>query len=245
MGPRVALITGAAQGIGAEYASALAAAGHPVGLVDRASPEGVVQRIREAGGEATAHVADITDPEAMEQIADDLLGRWGSIDILVNNAALFASIDKRPFEDISLEEFRQVLDVNVAGQFVCVLAVVGAMKAKGWGRIVNITSGAALKGLPGFLHYVTSKGAIIAFTRALARELGEHGVTVNAIAPGLTLSEGVRANPAYASAPLQGRAIPRDQEPSDLIGTLMWLCSDGAEFVTGQTIAVDGGSVML
>lgn len=245
MEPRVALITGAAQGIGAKYASALAAAGHLVGLVDQASPEEAAQTIREAGGEATAYVADITDQQAMTSIADDLVGRWGSLDILVNNAALFASIEKRAFEEISLEEFRRVLDVNVAGQFVCVLATVGAMKAGGWGRIVNITSGAALKGLPGFLHYVTSKGAMIAFTRALARELGEHGVTVNAIAPGLTLSEGVRANPAYASTPLQGRAIPRDQHPSDLVGTLLWLCSDGAEFVTGQTIAVDGGSVML
>lgn len=245
MESRVALITGAAQGIGAEYASALAAAGHPVGLVDQVAPDQAVERIRRAGGRAAAYVADITDQETMEQVTADLAGRWGPVSILVNNAAIFASIEKRPFEEITLGEFRRVLDVNVAGQFVCALATVGAMKAQGWGRIVNITSGAALKGLPGFLHYVTSKGAMIAFTRALAREVGEHGVTVNAIAPGLTLSEGVRGNPDYASTPLQGRAIPRDQHPSDLIGTLMWLCSDGAEFVTGQTIAVDGGSVML
>jgi NAD(P)-dependent dehydrogenase (short-subunit alcohol dehydrogenase family) len=181
----------------------------------------------------------------MAEICGIIVQRWGSIDILVNNAALFATIQKRPFHQIPVKEFQRVLDVNVTGQFVCVTAAAPYMQERKWGRIVNISSGAALKGLPGFLHYVTSKGAMIAFTRALARELGEYGITVNAIAPGLTLSEGVLANPAYHSVGPHGRAIPRDEHPADLIGTLMWLCSEGAEFVTGQTIAVDGGSVML
>lgn len=244
-GSKVALVTGAAQGIGAEYAAALAGAGFALGLLDRDSPEAVAEEIKTGGGTAVAYAADVTDQQAVNEVARDLVDRWGSVDILVNNAALFATLEKRPFEEISVEEFRTVLDVNVTGQFICVLAVVPYMKANGWGRIVNISSGAALKGLPWFLHYVTSKGAMVSFTRALAREVGEDGITANAIAPGLTLSEGVLANPSYREVPLQGRAIPRDQVPSDLVGTLLWLCSDGAEFVTGQTIAVDGGSAML
>lgn len=242
---RVALVTGAAQGIGAEYAAALGRAGMCVGLLDRTAPVEVAEAIVAGGGNAAAYAADITDPSGIDDVVGDVLERWGSLDILVNNAALFATIEKRPFDQIPVEEFRRVIEVNVTGQFICVLAAAAPMRERGWGRIINISSGAAIKGLPGFLHYVTSKGAMIAFTRGLARELGEHGVTVNAIAPGLTLSRGVLANPAYEGGALAGRAIARDQHPSDLIGTLLWLCSDGAEFVTGQTIAVDGGSVML
>lgn len=242
---RIALVTGAGRGLGRSYAKALAAAGMKIAVLDVIDPAETAEEIVQAGGEATHYVADITKEPEVTAVVHDIVDRWGRIDVLVNNAALFGGLGRSPFEEITPAEFARVLEVNVTGQFVCVRAVAPHMRRGGWGRIVNITSGAALKGLPNFLHYVTSKGAIVAFTRALARELGPHGITVNAIAPGLTLSESVLDDPQAAAAPLQNRAIPRDEYPEDLHGTLLWLCSDGAGFVTGQTVAVDGGSVML
>ncbi len=239
---RTAIVTGAAQGLGAAYARALADAGASVAVLDIIDPGDTVEKL---GPRGRGYLADITSESEIDDVVADVVSAFGSADILVNNAALFGGIRRAPLEDITVEEFERVLRINVVGQFVCVKAVSPHMRRQRWGRIVNISSGAALKGLPSFLHYVTSKGAMVSFTRALARELGADGVTVNAIAPGLTVSESVRSNPVYANAPLQNRAIPREEVPSDLVGTLLWLCSDGAEFVTGQTIAVDGGSVML
>lgn len=228
--------------MGAAYASALVEAGASVAVVDIVDPAETAARL---GPAARGYAADITDEDEIQRVVGDVAATFGSVDILVNNAALFAAIRHQPFDEIAVEDFERVLRVNVVGQFVCVKTVAPLMRSAGWGRIVNISSGAALKGLPSFLHYVTSKGAIVAFTRALARELGSDGVTVNAIAPGLTMSEAVKGNPDYTDVPLQNRAIPREEVPDDLVGTLLWLCSEGAAFVTGQTIAVDGGSVML
>jgi NAD(P)-dependent dehydrogenase (short-subunit alcohol dehydrogenase family) len=173
---------------------------------------------------------------------------FGGVDILVNNAAIFASLESRPFEQITTAEWDRVNAVNVRGVFECCKAAVPAMRKRGGGRIVNISSATVFKGSPMLLHYVTSKGAVVALTRALAREVGQNKIGVNCIAPGFTLSDGVKDNPSYTdafrNANTATRAMPRDGHPADLIGTLVFLCSPDSDFITGQTIVVDGGSVM-
>jgi NAD(P)-dependent dehydrogenase (short-subunit alcohol dehydrogenase family) len=173
---------------------------------------------------------------------------FGTVDILVNNAGLFADLSMKPFLDIGEEEWDRVMKVNVRGTFQCAKAVAPIMIEKKRGRIVNIASGTAFKGTPNLLHYVTSKGAVVSMTRSLARELGPHNICVNAIAPGLTMSEAVVVNPDWtgkaSAAGIAARAIQREQVPADLLSTLVYLCSDESNFVTGQTISVDGGALM-
>ena len=173
---------------------------------------------------------------------------FGGIDILVNNAALFSPLEPRPFDKIDAAEWRKVMEVNTLGVFLCCRACAPHLRKSGRGRIINLASGAPIKGVPFLLHYVASKGAVIAMTRALARELGKDGVTVNALAPGFTLSEGIKASPAHlkhgAAIPAT-RAIARDETPQDLVGAVSFLASDDAAFMTGQTLVVDGGSAMV
>jgi NAD(P)-dependent dehydrogenase (short-subunit alcohol dehydrogenase family) len=245
---KVAIVTGAARGIGAEIAAALAAAGAKVVVADVLDGSAVASRIGAAGGEAIQRVTDVTSAQSVAALVAATLARFGTIDVLVNNAGIFADLAKKPFTAIDDAEWDRVMTVNVRGPFVCAKAFAPTMIAKGRGKIVNIASGTVFKGFAGALHYVSSKGAIVAMTRCLARELGAHNICVNAIAPGLTVSEAVVDNPewggAAGEATVASRALKRAQQPADIVGTLIYLASDASDFVTGQTIVVDGGSVM-
>jgi NAD(P)-dependent dehydrogenase (short-subunit alcohol dehydrogenase family) len=245
---KVAIITGAARGIGAEFALALAGAGAKVVVADVLDGSAVAARIGAAGGEAVYCHADVTSAASVAALVAATLARFGTIDVLVNNAGIFADLAKKPFTAIDDAEWDRVMAVNVRGVFACAKAVAPAMIANGRGKIVNIASGTVFKGFAGALHYVASKGAVVAMTRCLARELGAHDICVNAIAPGLTMSEAVVDNPewggAAADATVASRALKRAQKPTDIVGTLIYLASDASGFVTGQTIVVDGGSVM-
>lgn len=245
---KVAIVTGAAQGIGAQYALALAREGAKVCIADVAAADEPQRLIAAEGSEAIFVKTDVTDQGAVEAMVREAESAFGRVDILVNNAAIFASLKGKPFEEISSAEWDMVHAVNVRGVFECCKAAVPAMRRQGGGKIVNVASGTAFKGSPMLLHYVASKGAVVALTRALAREVGKDRIAVNCIAPGLTLSEGVKANASYddafVSANTATRAFAREAEPADMLGTVVFLCSADSDFITGQTIVVDGGSVM-
>jgi NAD(P)-dependent dehydrogenase (short-subunit alcohol dehydrogenase family) len=248
-GGKVAIVTGGASGIGFAFSQALADAGFSVVIADLHGADGAAAKLRAKGRAAaglTADVASEPDAEAMARVARE---EFGGVDVLVNNAGLFTALALKPFDQISNDEWRRVMEVNTLGPFNCAKAVLPALRERGGGRIINIASTTAIKGTPMMLHYVASKGAVIGFTRALARELGAQGITVNAIAPGFTLSEGVLQAKIHEvigdAARRTSRSIQRDQVPADLIGALLFLAGDGAAFITGQTIAVDGGGVFL
>jgi NAD(P)-dependent dehydrogenase (short-subunit alcohol dehydrogenase family) len=229
---KVALVTGGAQGIGAAIADGLAAEGTTVVVADLNPPEDGIR-------------ADVADEDDVGRMVDETLDRHGRLDILINNAGLYASLAMRPFTEIPLEEWRQVMDVNVASMFLTCRAAAPAMRAQGGGKIVNISSGTPFRGVPFLLHYVTSKGAIVAFTRALAKELGKDGIHVNCVAPGFTMTEGVEAHPEVVEklrdVSVAARTIQRDQLPEDVVGAVVFLCTPAADFITGQTMVIDGG----
>jgi NAD(P)-dependent dehydrogenase (short-subunit alcohol dehydrogenase family) len=230
---KVAIVTGGAQGIGAAIADGLAAEGAIVVVADLNPPEGGIG-------------ADVSDEDDVGRMVDETLDRQGRLDILINNAGLYASLAMRPFTEIPLEEWRQVMDVNVASMFLTCRAAVPVMRAQGdGGKIVNISSGTPFRGVPFLLHYVTSKGAIVALTRALAKELGKDGIHVNCVAPGFTMSEGVQAHPEVVEklrdVSVAARTIQRDQVPEDVVGAVVFLCTPAADFITGQTMVIDGG----
>jgi len=246
---KVIIVTGGGVGIGRAYSLALAKEGAKVVVADIQNKEAekVAAEIKRLDGEALAVPVDVTSSEKTKEMARAALQRYDRIDVLVNNAALYSAIKKKPFSEISEEEWDRVMAVNVKGLFLCVQAVYPAMKKQGKGKIINISSGTALSGTPFFLHYVTSKGGVIGFTRALARELGPDNISVNAITPGLTISgpqqEGV-LTPEQLADRRRRRSFQRDQYPQDLVGTVIFLSSDDSDFVTGQTINVDGGANM-
>ena len=243
---KIIIVTGGGVGIGRAYATGLAKEGARVVVADIQEEEAkkVASEIKQGGGEALALPVDVTSAEKTQAMADKTLQKYGRIDVLVNNAGLYSAIKKKPFSEITAEEWDRVMAVNLKGLFLCVQAVYPAMKKQGKGKIINISSGTALGGTPFFLHYVTSKAGVIGFTRALARELGPDNICVNAITPGLTISgpqqEGV-LTPEQLQDRRRRRAFQRDQYPQDLVGTMIFLCSADSDFITGQTINVDGG----
>jgi NAD(P)-dependent dehydrogenase (short-subunit alcohol dehydrogenase family) len=238
---KVAVVTGAAQGIGNAIAKGLAAEGARIVVADLNRAGAAAQEF--PGG--IGLTVDVADEAEVEEMAQEVVEQCGSIDILVNNAGLYASLQMRPFTEIPVDEWRQVMDVNVLSMFLTTRAVVPRMREQGGGRIVNISSGTPFRGVPFLLHYVTSKGAIVALTRALAKELGRDDVLVNCVAPGFTMSDGVREHPevieALREVSVSARTLQRDQEPEDVVGAVVFLCGPGATFVTGQTIVIDGG----
>ena len=238
---RVAIVTGAAQGIGRQIAEGLAAEGAHVVVADVRGAEAAAE---ELGGLAVQ--ADVSDPEACERMAHAAIEAHGRIDILVNNAGIYSSLVPTPFEQLSVEEWRRVFDVNVLGMYLATRAVTPFMRRAGRGRIINIASGTPYKGVPLFLHYVTSKGAVVAMTRALAKELGGDNVLVNTVAPGFTMSDGVLANPVQVEqlkdVSAKARVLVRDQYPQDIVGAVVFFASDDSSFITGQSLVVDGGA---
>jgi NAD(P)-dependent dehydrogenase (short-subunit alcohol dehydrogenase family) len=246
---KVAIVTGAGSGIGKALARRLAADGAAVVIADLAKYDVAAAEIAKAtGARALGLQTDVSNEKDVERMAAETVKAFGRIDILVNNAAVFSTIKLKPFEEIDVAEWRKVMDVNILGVALCCRACVPHMRKAGGGRIINLASGAPIKGVPLFLHYISSKGAVIAMTRGLARELGKDGITVNSLAPGFTLSENVAKDPVHVQ---QGertrltRAIQRDETPEDLVGAVSFLASADAAFITGQTLVVDGGSAML
>jgi NAD(P)-dependent dehydrogenase (short-subunit alcohol dehydrogenase family) len=246
---KVAIVTGAGSGIGKALASRLAADGASVVIVDIARYDVAAAEIAKATGARTLGLQiDVSSEADVANMASETAKAFGRIDILVNNAAVFSSIRLKAFEEISVAEWRKVMDVNIMGVALCCRACVPHMRKGGYGRIINLASGAPIKGVPLFLHYISSKGAVIAMTRGLAREVGKDGITVNSLAPGFTLSENVsriEEHVRQGEKTRMTRAIPRDETPEDLVGAVSFLASDDAAFITGQTLIVDGGSAMI
>ena len=240
---RVAIVTGGARHIGAAYCRRLAEEGAAVVIADILDGARVAEDIRSKGGRALPLRVDVSNEEDTNRMALETAKAFGRIDILVNNAAIFINIQRHPFYEITAEEWDRVSAVNIKGPFLCAKAVFPKMKEQRSGKIINISSSTAYWGTPSFLHYVASKAALIGMTRSLAREVGEFGICVNAIAPGLVEHEGQTAPKALTELQLKARSIKRLQTPEDLLGTLVFLGSSDSDFMTGQTIVVDGGSV--
>ena len=243
------MVTGGAKGIGRHYSQALAAEGARVMIADIVDGKLLAEEIARQHGanSATAYQFDVSDEMQVKGLVTETLARFDHIDVLVNNAALYATLNPVKATEIDTALWDKVMGVNIRGPFLMVKHVAPHMIARKKGKIINIASGTAYKGIPHMLHYVTSKGAVVAFTRALSRELGEHNISVNTLAPGLVLSDTGIENTAHHDemrAPVRNsRAFKRDMFPEDLLGALVFLASSDSDFITGQTIAVDGGSI--
>lgn len=242
---KVSIVTGAGQGIGAVYARKLAEEGAIVVVADinEAKAKAVAADITSKGYEALALRTDVSDEQSTQALARQVLDRYGRIDILINNAAVFSTIKTKPAEEISLEEWDGLMNVNLRGVFLCSKAVIPNMKAQKRGKIINISSGTAFNGKPYYIHYVTSKAGIIGFTRALARELGEYNIHVNCVTPGYTKTEIQRGTTTseQLKAIANNTCLKRIGVPEDLAGVVVFLASGESDFMTGQTVNVDGG----
>lgn len=247
--PRVVVITGAAQGIGRAYALRFAAMGQPVVALDlnQAGLAKLAAEIEAAGGRCMPCVADVGDPASVAAAAAAIEQSFGRADVLINNAAIFSTLKMRPFEEIPLEEWSRVLHVNVTGTMLMVRALLPLMRRHGWGRVINVSSAAFVMGRPNYLHYTTSKAAVVGMTRSMARELGTSGITVNAVLPGATDTEIERetVTPAQKQAQIAMRSIQREENTDDLTGVAVFLASEDSRFVTGQSLVVDGGLTFL
>jgi len=245
---KVAVITGAAQGIGFTFAKALASAGVKVVIADVADPTNAVEEIKSQGGEALGVITDITCNDSLGNMVKEAEAAFGHVNILINNAAVFGTLKLNHFSDITEDEWDLVMKVNIRGPFQTVKALLPSLRKSGDAKILNIGSGTTFRGAPMFLHYVTSKGAVMTMTRSLARELGNDDINVNSIAIGFTASPNVLTNEDYmknfVKPTLASRIFQRDMLPDDIVGAMMFLVSDASNFMTGQTINVDGGAVM-
>ena len=247
---RTAIVTGGAKGIGRHYSLAFAAKGARVMIADISDGKEIAEEIaaKHGANSVISAVADVSDESSVKTLVAATMERFGRIDVLVNNAALFAPLQETKCTEIDTDLWDKVMAVNLRGPFLMVKHVAPHMIARGYGKIINIGSGTAYRGIPWMLHYVTTKGGIMAFTRALARELGGNGIRVNTLAPGFTLSDTVMSeNPGHVQTArdpaIQSRSLRRDQHPQDLLGALVFLASADSDFITGQTLAVDGGNV--
>ena len=244
---KVAIVTGAAQGIGAVYARGLAAEGAKTVLVDIQDCGKTEEMVAAAvpGADLMAAICDVSEEASVAALFEAVVARFGTVDILVNNAAFFAALDRKPFEQIPVDEWDKVMSVNLRGVFLCCRAATPVMRKQKYGKIINIASDTMMKGTTRFAHYVSSKGGVMAFTRAIAKEVGVDGIRVNSIAPGLTSTDVMQAVPGYHPGQfdrsVSARAIPRIEEPEDLVGTVIYLASPDSDFVTGQCIVVNGG----
>ncbi|HVZ53653.1 MAG TPA: 3-oxoacyl-ACP reductase family protein [Pseudolabrys sp.] len=242
---RVVIITGAGQGIGRVFAKAFASAGARVVVAElnESKAEAVAEEILKADGEVLAVTTDVADPASIAEMIEVVEDEWGRIDVLINNAGIFSSLEMRPFDQIPLDEWEHVLRVNLTGPFLCARAVLPAMRRAKWGRIINIASGAVRLGRPNYLHYIATKSALMGMSLSMARELGADGITVNAILPGATFTEIERktVTPEQKQRIVAMQCIPRAEVPEDLVGAALFLASEASAFITGQSINLDGG----
>ncbi len=243
---KVVIVTGSARGLGREYALRFSREGARVVVGDTLDVGETAKEIEAMGGEVLSLKTDVASEASTTQMAKETAERFGRIDVLVNNAAIYGGIVTKPFHQITVDEWDKIMAVNLKGVFLCCKAVFPYMKEQGKGKIVNIASAVAFSGIPYFTHYTTSKGGVIAFTRAMARELGGYNININAVAPGLTITqatldmlpeERIEINVAQHS-------LKRRQQPEDLLGVVMFLSSEESDYITGQTIVVDGGNIL-
>src|SRR6185503_1287130 len=247
---RVAIVTGGAKGIGRHYSQAVAAQGARVMIADIVDGAEVAAEIaaKHGANSVASEISDVSDEAAVKRLVARTLDRFGQIDVLVNNAALYAPLHEQKFTEIDVDLWDEVMAVNLRGTFLVSKHVALRMIERKYGKIINIGSGTPVRGIPWMMHYVASKGGIMAMTRAMSRELGDDGIRVNTLMPGFTMSDSIMSeNPGHVETArgraVASRAIKRDMQPEDLLGALVFLASAESDFVTGQTIAVDGGNV--
>lgn len=242
---RVVIITGAGQGIGRVFAKAFALAGAKVVIAElnESKAAAVASEILSANGQALAVTTNVADEASIKEMVEVVEDEFGRIDVLINNAGIFSTLEMRPFDQIPVAEWEQVLKVNLTGPFLCARAVLPAMRRAKWGRIINIASGAVRLGRPNYLHYIATKSALMGMSLSMARELGPDGITVNALLPGATFTEIERktVTPAQKERIVAMQCIPRPETPQDLVGAALFLASEASGFVTGQSINLDGG----